>query len=338
MSNERIVALFDTPAHADLALQDLLAAGLPESAVERHAAARDDVSYAGTAGTRREPGFWSRLFGGEPEHDSTFYDRSLESGATIVTVLPPADRISDVVTILEGHHPVDMDERAESYGYGSGRPLTGGSVDDPTYGAAPRTGTTGLVGTPGATAGLDEPSYAGSVVPEASGLGVSGTAPYATGTTAGTTSGGLFGGARDARATTGAGSTDAIPLSAEEITVSKRLVNRGGTRIRRYVVETPVSEDVTLHDERVVVDRRPVEAGRAVEGGAFTDRSIEMTETAEEAVVGKTARVVEEVVLRKEAVDRVETVRDTVRREEVEVERMPGTGSDATDAARSPKI
>src|ERR1700728_3552258 len=49
-----------------------------------------------------------------------------------------------------------------------------------------------------------------------------------------------------------------------------------------------------------------------------------MTETSEEAVVSKTARVPEEVSLRKEASDRVETVRDTVRRDEVEIEQVPG--------------
>ena len=36
-------------------------------------------------------------------------------------------------------------------------------------------------------------------------------------------------------------------------------------------------------------------------------------------MVGKTARVVEEVAIRKEATERTETVKDTVRREEVEV-------------------
>jgi stress response protein YsnF len=46
-----------------------------------------------------------------------------------------------------------------------------------------------------------------------------------------------------------------------------------------------------------------------------------MTETAEEAVVSKTAHVVEEVSLRKTGTDRVETVRDTVRRQQVEVEK-----------------
>jgi stress response protein YsnF len=60
-----------------------------------------------------------------------------------------------------------------------------------------------------------------------------------------------------------------------------------------------------------------------------------MTETGEEAVVGKTARVVEEVALRKQAVDHVETVRDTVRKEEVEIEEVQGDGL-ATERLNNP--
>ncbi len=58
-----------------------------------------------------------------------------------------------------------------------------------------------------------------------------------------------------------------------------------------------------------------------VEADAFQDRTIEARETAEEAVVAKDARVVEEIGLREEAEVRTETVRDTVRRTEVEVKR-----------------
>jgi stress response protein YsnF len=52
----------------------------------------------------------------------------------------------------------------------------------------------------------------------------------------------------------------------------------------------------------------------------FRERTIEATETAEEAVIAKDVRVKEELVLRKGVVENVETVRDTVRRTEVEVE------------------
>ena len=131
-----------------------------------------------------------------------------------------------------------------------------------------------------------------------------------------------------------------LQLSEENLSVGKRVVNRGGTRIRRYVIETPVEQSVTLRSEKVTLDRRPVTDARPVTNPDFTEKTIEMTETEEQAVVSKTARVVEEVSLRKQATERVETVSDKVRREEVAVEQAPG----GTAAARpgvppvSPKI
>jgi uncharacterized protein (TIGR02271 family) len=81
-----------------------------------------------------------------------------------------------------------------------------------------------------------------------------------------------------------------------------------------------VQEQVTLHEERVQVERRPVDRPVAAGDDAFRERTVEATESAEEAVVSKEARVTEEVVVRKQAEERTETVSDTVRRTEVEVE------------------
>ena len=130
---------------------------------------------------------------------------------------------------------------------------------------------------------------------------------------------------RGAPAETQAATTDddTIRLAEESLAVGKRAVSGETTRVRRYVVNTPVEEQVSLHGEKVTIDRRPVTGGQPV--AEFTDKTIEMTETNEEAVVSKTARVTEEVSLRKQATDRVETVKDTVRRDEVEVEQVPGT-------------
>ena len=85
-------------------------------------------------------------------------------------------------------------------------------------------------------------------------------------------------------------------------------------------VETPVQEQVTLREEHVKVERRPVDRPIAAGDDAFRERTVEATERAEEAVVSKEARVKEEVVVRKQAEERTETVSDTVRRTEVEVE------------------
>jgi len=133
----------------------------------------------------------------------------------------------------------------------------------------------------------------------------------------------------------GTAGEERIPIVEERLRVGKREVGHGRVRIRSYVVETPVHGQVTLHEERVNVERRPVDRPlTGADEALFQNRVIEATETAEEAVVAKEARVVEEVALRKTAEERTETVRDTVRRTEVEVEdeRVAATKTSATDA------
>jgi uncharacterized protein (TIGR02271 family) len=117
-----------------------------------------------------------------------------------------------------------------------------------------------------------------------------------------------------------------IPIVEEELRIGKREVERGGARVRSYVREVPVHEQVTLREEHVSVERRPVQQGEAqsVAGGRpedlLQDREIVMRETAEEAVVQKVAQVREEVVVRKTAEEHVEQVNETVRHTEVDVE------------------
>ena len=266
MTDETVVAVYDTAEHAALAVRDLEAAGVPSSAISQHAGSElrtGSTTSATTATPVREQGFWASLFGGEPEyeHDATVYDRSLEGGSTVVTVKPSEQYLTQVMEILERHNPVDIDERAAGYGVGQ---------------------TTSASTT---------------------------AAPIPTG-----------------RVASGATDGESIPLSEETLAVGKRAINRGTTRIRRYVVETPVQEQVSLRDETVSIERRPVTESRPIGNTDFTDKVVEVTETAEEAVVSKTAQVKEEVVIRKDATERTETVHDTVRREDVEITKEPNVG------------
>ena len=92
-------------------------------------------------------------------------------------------------------------------------------------------------------------------------------------------------------------------------------------RVRTRVIEKPVEEQVRLREERVRVERRPVNRPvTEADLAAFREGTIEITERAEVPVVDKQARVVEEVAVGKEVGERTETVRDTVRRTEVEVD------------------
>jgi uncharacterized protein (TIGR02271 family) len=112
-----------------------------------------------------------------------------------------------------------------------------------------------------------------------------------------------------------------IPVIEEELRVGKREVEGGGVRVRTRVVERPVEEAVRLREERVHVERRPVNRPVSeADLNAFREGTFELRERSEEAVVDKTARVVEEVAINKEVGERTETVRDTVRRTDVDVE------------------
>jgi uncharacterized protein (TIGR02271 family) len=277
MASETVVAVFNTADEAQNAIRALEATGVPSTAIQ-HYRRDENTSYADesstgdsvtgdsvTGGARQ--GFWSWLLGEEGGYQDhrTVYERTYESGGTVVTVIVPQDQVDRVVSTLEAHNPVDLDERASQYS---------------------STGTT-------ATTGV--------------GLGAG-----ATGSTVATDR-------------TGSGAEQVVQLAEENLQVGKRTVDKGAARVRRYVVERPVEEQIRLRNETVSVQRRPVSGSATVATDAFTDKVVEVKETAEEAVVSKTARVVEEVVIGKEATERTETVRDTVRREEVEVD----------DAARS---
>ena len=115
----------------------------------------------------------------------------------------------------------------------------------------------------------------------------------------------------------------------EELQVGKRSVDRGGVRVVQRVSERPVRELVQLREERATVERRPVDReATAADLETFKDGTIEVRETSEEVVVAKTARVIEEVVIGKDIQERTETINDTVRRKDVEIERLEGqTGS-----------
>jgi uncharacterized protein (TIGR02271 family) len=117
-----------------------------------------------------------------------------------------------------------------------------------------------------------------------------------------------------------AGGDEVIPLTEEQLRVGKRDVSHGRVRVRSYTVETPVQEQVDLRDEHVTVERRSVDRPVAGDENLFRERTIEVEERDEEAVVDKQARVKEELVIKKDAGQRTETVSDTVRRTEVEVD------------------
>ncbi|MGB3780603.1 MAG: YsnF/AvaK domain-containing protein [Tunicatimonas sp.] len=116
-----------------------------------------------------------------------------------------------------------------------------------------------------------------------------------------------------------------IDVVEEELEVGKRKVDTGGVRVRSRIVERPVEESIRLRSEHVDVERRPVNRKASEADLAnFKEGTIEMTETAESAVVSKDARVVEEIHVDKTVEEHDEVIKDTVRSTEVDVEKVAG--------------
>jgi uncharacterized protein (TIGR02271 family) len=153
-----------------------------------------------------------------------------------------------------------------------------------------------------------------------------------TGVSAGSTSSGVSRGSTSAARAGSGKAEEVIPIAQEELRVGKRDVSHGRVRVRSYVEETPVTEQVRLREEHVNVQRRPADRAVSSSDRLFQDRTVEVEQRAEQAVVAKNTRVVEEVVINKDARERTETVSDTVRKTKVDVEdergsRIPESGT-----------
>lgn len=116
-----------------------------------------------------------------------------------------------------------------------------------------------------------------------------------------------------------------VQVIQEDLQVGKREVTTGGARLRARVVNRPVEENLRLREEHVFVNREPVNRPASeADFNTFREGTLELTERAEVPVVRKEARVVEEVSLGKQVEERTETIRDSVRSTEVDVERIEG--------------
>lgn len=120
-----------------------------------------------------------------------------------------------------------------------------------------------------------------------------------------------------------------LNIIEENLQVGKRVEQTGGARIRTRIIEKPVEEHVRLREEHVNVNRTDVNRPATdADFAAFKEGEISVTESAERAVVAKEARVVGEVSINKTATEREETIRDTVRKTDVEVEKLGNARTD----------
>lgn len=246
---------------------------------------------------------------GVPEEHAQYYAEGVKRGGTLVTVRARDEQAQQAADVLTRYGAEDVERKEETW-RGTQDMVPGTSA------------TTGYAGQSRAAGSVDQPP----------------PPPMATGGATGTEGARQFASTGQSNATNVQGD-QRIQVVQEDVKVGKREVERGGVRIYSTVGETPVHEQVTLREEHVHVERRPVD--RPVTPGqadAFREQTIELTERSEEVVVGKTARVVEEIVVGKEVGQRVETVNETARHTDVRVDEIPGrqtgqtTGFDAYDS------
>jgi uncharacterized protein (TIGR02271 family) len=128
------------------------------------------------------------------------------------------------------------------------------------------------------------------------------------------------------------GDTLRVPVHEEELTATTRPVERGQVRVDKRIVEEDRAIDVPINEERVTITRRAVDREAGVDDLAFQEDTIEIPLRSEEVDVQKRNRVVEEIDIAKDTVQRTERVADTVRREQVNVdEATTGTTSQFVD-------
>jgi uncharacterized protein (TIGR02271 family) len=315
-----LIAVFDNRSDAQKAMDELLQCGFARDEVrltEDTGASLGGQSAAGATAdegvTAKVKHFFTDLFGTDNREHSEKYATAVSQGHHVLTVTaadePEIERAADVV---ERYGPVDIDEKAAQWGGGAGVARSE---------AMRMSGAGGMQQSQGASLQSqgEEDSFT---------LNPPGAANRQGGDMQGsqqrdTSMSGTTGGA------SGTGST-AIPVVQEQLKVGKREVQRGGVRVFSRIVETPVDQSIGLREEHVNIERHAVDQPlSSTDASAFKEQTIELREAAEEAVVEKTARVVEEVVVNKEVSEREEKIHGSVRHTEVEVEQLGGSGATA---------
>jgi len=289
-----LVALYDTVTDAEQVVQELIADGFVRSAI--HLAldstkSRTAPSASVEADAAYEGAHLIETLAdlGVPYDEAYAYAEGVHRGGALVVVESSDDREERGMEILRRLHPVDIHERTAQWRH---------------------EGWTGY----DATAMTSAPRSSAATATGSSQEQVRATARVANQ------------GVRTRRVEGHEEVT--IPVVEEDIDIGKREVERGHVRIDSRVTEQPVEEAVRLREEKVTVERRPVDRPATEADFAAAGKGvIELTEKAEEPVISKRARVVEEVVVQKDVTEHTETVRGTERHTDVDVQREPETAT-----------
>jgi uncharacterized protein (TIGR02271 family) len=289
-----LVALYNTCTDAEHVVQELITDGFARSDV--HLA----LDHTEGCETQHAAVEWDSAYAGAnlletladmgvPYEEAHAYAEGVHRGSALVVVESSDDRAERGMAILQRLHPVDLHERTAQW-----------RQEGWTGTAAGATTSTPMARTATATRSTQEQARAQTRV-----------------TNQGATTRRVEG-----------DKEIAIPVVEEDIAIGKREVERGHVRIYSRVTERPVEESVRLREEKVTVERRPVDRPATDADFAAAGKDvIEVTEKAEEPVVSKQARVVEEVVVHKDVTEHTETVHGAERHTDVDVQREPETAT-----------
>ena len=302
--NSTIVAVFDEYGQAQSAMQTLFNAGFTHSEIklspaEDTAEARQ-TALRGTAHAEEESGgrwhigniFRSLLGADQHSDDAGIYAEAIRRGSYVLSIDASSDdKEQQASDIIQQYHPIDLALRSSHWR------LSGWSGYEST---APVLGPTEIE--------QERESYrqaSGETQAATTAVPATPVSPAAASTHA------------------SASEETTIPVIEEQLKVGKRVVQKGGVRIFQHITETPVEESVNLREEHVKIKRTPVDLPVSEsELAAMKDSSIEVRESTEEAVVEKTAHIVEEISIDKEVTEHTETISDTLKRTDVDIEQL----------------
>ncbi|AEG93162.1 YsnF/AvaK domain-containing protein [Ramlibacter tataouinensis] len=300
---QTVIGVFDDISSAQRAMERVTQAGVPRDQVhlepEQGATASASTGTAGSGQPQQHQGvmasigsFFANLF--ESHADHGVYSEAVNRGSMVLVVDAQTDEQADrAADLMRECGAIDIDERAQQWR---------------------AAGWDGMA--PGTQAAAGAPVGTHSLTGSAANVGI---AAGATGAMA-----------RGTDAQSGVIGQQKLNVVEEELQVGKRAVDRGGVRVIQRVSERPVRELVRLREEHAIVERHAVDRpATPADLQSFTEGEIEVREVVEEPVVAKTAHVVEEVVVGKQVREREEAISDTVRRKDVEVERLDGKAGTA---------
>lgn len=305
---QTVIGIFDSASEAQHAVERLTSSGFLRDRVDislhndsSHYASGQSYSADHDDGLGDKISrFFKSLF--DDDNETSKYTTVAQRGAAVVTVTAETEEEAEMAAdVLDECGAVDVDERSQAYANGLWSGSDSSNMSSDSDNLTTRTGnmSTGVSGLESDDVSMRNENW---------------------------------------RSEDTSDRNRSIPIIEENLQVGKREVERGSVRLRSRIVERPVEETVRLREERVSIERNPVNRpAREGELTSFQEGEIELTERAEIPVVNKEARVVEEVRLNKEVSEREETIRDTVRKTEIDVDENHMSNEESLRSRRQDK-